>query len=334
MPIGEKNMGATRSSSRAFTLVELLVVIAIIGILVALLLPAVQAAREAARRTQCTNHFKQIGLGWIYHENTHGYLPSSGWSPKWVGDPARGFGRSQPGGWTYSILPFVEQQALFDLPDDGNPEQITPAQKERAALMTQTSVEIFNCPSRREATTFEYILPAFWDVYNSNNVDAVIRSDYAANSGNETGGEQSGLGPASYAEFETYTTTERGMLQSGVSCKMSEIKLREITDGLTQTYMVGEKYLNVDWYTNGLDGGDNHSSYQGFDRDVNRWTGRGLLPRQDRPGYENVFIFGSAHPGGWHVVLCDGSVQFVSFDVDEYVHMHMGSRADGNVIKK
>lgn len=328
-------MEAKRSGSRAFTLVELLVVIAIIGILVALLLPAVQAAREAARRTQCKNHLKQIGLGWIGHENVQRYLPSSGWSPKWVGDPARGFGKSQPGGWAYSILPYIEEQTMFDLPDDGNDEQITAIQKEKAAIMTQTPVEVFNCPSRREAVTFEYILPSYWDVYNSNNVDAVIRSDYAANSGNETGGEQASIGPSSYTAFETFNPdSEAGTQQSGVSFKMSEVELREITDGTTKTYMVGEKYLNADWYTNGLDGGDNHSSYQGFDRDVNRWTGPGLLPQQDRPGFENVFIFGSAHPGGWHVVLCDGSVQFVPFDVDENIHMYMGSRADGQVIEQ
>ena len=325
-------MVAKRNGSRGFTLVELLVVIAIIGILVALLLPAVQAAREAARRSQCKNHLKQIGLGWLSHENTHGFLPSSGWSPKWVGDPARGFGRTQPGGWAYSILPYVEEQTLFDLPDDGNAQQITARQKEQAAVMTETPVEIFNCPSRRSATVFEYILPTFWDVHNSNTIDAVIRSDYAANSGNETGGENAGLGPSSYAQYDTYLfVTEGGADQSGVSFKASEVEIRQITDGTSKTYMVGEKYLNADWYENGQDGGDNHSSYQGFDRDVNRWTGPGLVPSQDRPGFENVFIFGSAHSGGWHVALCDGSVQFVQFDVDETVHMFMGSRADGQV---
>ena len=99
------------SKRRAFTLVELLVVIAIIGILVALLLPAVQAAREAARRAQCTNNLKQLALGMIQHESAHRYLPTAGWWGSWVGDPDRGFDSRQPGGWIYNILPFIEEQA-------------------------------------------------------------------------------------------------------------------------------------------------------------------------------------------------------------------------------
>src|SRR5690349_21627560 len=104
-----------RSCQVGFTLVELLVVIAIIGVLVALLLPAVQAAREAARRTQCANHLEQLSLGALLHEDTHQHLPTGGWNWYWSGDPDRGFDRRQPGGWSYTVLPFIEQKALHDL---------------------------------------------------------------------------------------------------------------------------------------------------------------------------------------------------------------------------
>ena len=98
-----------------FTLVELLVVITIIGILVALLLPAVQAAREAARRLQCANNVKQLALAALSHESAITFFPTGGWDKVWLGHPDRGFGKSQPGGWIYNVLPFIEQEALHDL---------------------------------------------------------------------------------------------------------------------------------------------------------------------------------------------------------------------------
>ena len=104
-----------RRIPEAFTLVELLVVIAIIGILVALLLPAIQAAREAARRNQCVNNLKQLSLGALNHESTFKHFPSAGIGYHWVGDPNYGYGRKQPGGWIYNTLAFIEEQQIHDM---------------------------------------------------------------------------------------------------------------------------------------------------------------------------------------------------------------------------
>src|SRR5579864_8117659 len=109
-----RNISKSRAV-RGFTLVELLVVITIIGILVGLLLPAVNAAREAGRNTTCQNNLKNLGLAALNHEHAHGFFPTGGWGSQWVGDPDAGYGITQPGGWLYCILPYMDGQNLHDL---------------------------------------------------------------------------------------------------------------------------------------------------------------------------------------------------------------------------
>ena len=334
-----------RNSARAFTLVELLVVIAIIGILVALLLPAVQAAREAARRAQCQNHLKQIGTAFHLHQNTHKILPAAGISPWHVGDAMRGHRKKQTGGWMYNILPFVEEQAVYDLTDDGDPK-ITATQKAASVRMQETPVTIYNCPSRRPPRAVPYALVG-WQPINSNPMQIVVRGDYAANAGDGEGGQQfpqydaTGkvkgyaylLIPIGYTNLDLYTfPTEKD--QSGINFLGAEITPAEVVDGMSKVYMVGEKYLNAALYDsdgNG-DGGDSHSIYQGFDWDINRWATEDWPPLQDRPGLEAYERFGSAHPGGWHAVFCDGSVNSLSYDIDVITHMRLANRFDGEAI--
>ena len=171
-----------RSRQRlAFTLVELLVVITIIGILIALLLPSVQMAREAARQLQCKNNLKQIALAWLQHEEGQKFLPVGGWGYCWAGQPNRGFDLRQPGGWNYNILPYLEQGPLHDL---GIDEALGGTASRPAFLQrVQTPVATFICPTRRPVMAYAFTGGASSIVNVPADPGVVGRSDYAANSG-------------------------------------------------------------------------------------------------------------------------------------------------------
>jgi type II secretory pathway pseudopilin PulG len=330
-------------------LVELLVVIAIIGILVALLLPAIQAAREAARRSQCVNHLKQIGTAFLLHESANKFLPPSGTSAWHVGDAMRGHGRKQTGGWMFGILPYIEEQQIYDLTNDGNPI-ITAQQLAGAKQMQATPVTIFNCPTRRPAKTYPFTLAGSWQPDNSDKMDVIACGDYAANAGDGEGGlsfperDASGkitgykpiLPPRGYAQLDNVQLfkfpSEKD--QTGINFLGAEIASKDITDGTSKVYMVGEKYIRPEYYepTDAADPGDNHSAYQGFDWDINRWATDAWPATQDRPGWDAFQGFGSAHPGVWQVVFCDGSVHSIPFDMDNTIHKRMANRFDGEVV--
>ena len=316
-----------------FTLVELLVVITIIGILIALLLPAVQAAREAARRAQCSNNLKQIGLAFLNHEQAQGFYPTGGWECNWVGDPLRGFNRNQPGGWVYNILPYVEQEALWRLPDDGDAKNITDQQKIGAAEMVQTPLGLLICPSRRPAVVYPYVDSGYFALHNSNMPANAARTDYAANAGDGSPGEVGAVYVVNdYSQAATFTDWGSNAYFTGISFYRSEVTAADVRNGVSNTYMVGEKFLNPDLYSNGGSGGDNGYAYQGFDRDIARWARTDCLPLQDTPGGDLMFNFGSAHAGAFNMAFCDGSVRSISYSIDGAVHSHLANRKNDQPI--
>jgi len=337
------------SRASGFTLVELLVVITIIGILIALLLPAVQAAREAARRTQCCNKIKQLALGAIGHESANGYFPTGGWGPCWAGVPDGGFGRRQPGGWIYSVLPYIEQQPLHDLGSGADTTTI-PTLADCVLQQVGTPLSGLICPSRRDAVVYPHGSPG-GQRYHYRLGDVTWpplagKSDYAANGG--TTGDGSGFwGPTDYATGIALTAGDWSShadhtKDTGVVFTHSATTTADITDGASNTYLIGEKYCDPDHYTDGQSPWDDQSWDIGQDWDTIRWTGsttkptdpnfvldnQYFFPTQDTPGLGQGLAFGSAHSGGFYMAFCDGSVQFMSFQIDPRTHWCLGNRSD------
>jgi prepilin-type N-terminal cleavage/methylation domain-containing protein len=282
-------------SRSAFTLVEVLVVITIIGVLVGILIPAVQLARESARSLQCQNNLKQIGLAFQHHEEAMGYFPSGGQDfgspPTYVGGtPA--VGSEQGAGWGFQILPYLDSAVVW--------EGIGRTDTQKAIAAIATPHPVFFCPTRRKPQTFRYSDP-----------------DYM-------GGVELTHALCDYAGSNLEGT--------GVLRQKDPVDAGEITDGLSNTLMVGDKRLNLtplgDWQED-----DNEGYTAGFDEDTIRRTADPPQPdyygeRYDK-GYE---LFGSSHRGIMNFVFADGAVHSLSFSIDPQVFDYLGDRSDGNPI--
>ncbi len=357
---------------RGFTLVELLVVIAIIGVLVALLLPAVQAAREAARRTQCKNQMKQMGLAALNMEGTFGFYPTGGGGilprlynyTEWGGSPGTGkpFGPKKQGlCWAYQILPYLEQGAISNLTTE--------------EALYGAIVPLYFCPSRRA-----FASATLSAAFSPGEDTPHMLSDYAASTPAGYTPEPNrspnpvpmprGLARVAFVggavprpdrfyagvfarsawrsdRNSPGPTQAEGSFVSGLGNPTTS---GQISDGTSNTMMIGEKFVRADWYEGGS-WSDDRGWTDGWAPDTIRMTG--LPPRSDSDGFTYtanfpddagrsgealnsngqfiIYNFGSAHPGGFNAAFADGSVHTLSYDIDVFLFNNLGDRQDGNV---
>jgi type II secretory pathway pseudopilin PulG len=298
-------------------LVELLVVIAIIAMLVLLLLPAVQAAREAARQTACRNNLRQVGLAAIhYHEiyeSFPGYAAES--SPATIrfprtSEPTEPIGRDpvlEHGTWITQILSLMEEDGLHDLLIQlGRSSTSAMAQRQLLTQAVQVVVPSLYCPSRREARAYP-LHGSYTQISRTGS-----RTDYAMNGGSATGGRTLQIAKTGVWEYRR------------------RVSVKHVTDGTSKTYLVGEKAMDREGYTNGKDFGDRSpiiARPPGFPGAVNSYVRfASHSPMPDHSGNcLSCHDFGSAHVGTWNAVLCDGSVHAFAYSTDLEVHRALAS---------
>jgi len=273
-------MHSSTCSRRAFTLVELLVVIAIIGVLVALLLPAVQAARESARRMQCGNNLKQLALAVHNYHDVHNYYP-----PEMLTNPGWG--------WGAFILPFIEQNALYDQLKPGSTVALPPARTLFGGVMLlQQPVKAFKCPSNQTPPTNSF----YSNPNNAADDHGYATSNYVCNQ-----------------QVLPHFTYPR-------------LRMANVTDGTTNVFLIGERRLNIhpqdQRYTGAIfigigRGSDSQLSFHAttpintpsFNSTSLTDASAGDTARRLR------FAISSLHPGGAQFAMGDGSVRFVSQNI-------------------
>jgi prepilin-type N-terminal cleavage/methylation domain-containing protein/prepilin-type processing-associated H-X9-DG protein len=319
---------SVKTRPAGFTLVELLVVIAIIGVLVALLLPAVQAAREAARRTQCANNLKQMGLALTnYHDTNKWFPPGAVWSNTGAAIPSPGNFANNRGSCFIRLLPYIEQQALYGLFDfnTGTDGQRQPGTN--GILLRGTEIPVYTCPSdavRRTGSSPNFIMPASYhtnmgpsaDISNSPTCSCPLHPTFQTFSRRGTS-VSAPAGPFSRNGW------------------VSQTKMSDCFDGLSNTIYIGEVRAECS------------SHIQGGWSASNRWGAFTQVPINfdscrtqaiaQAEGKNDCFSvcnwntevgFKSNHPGGAQFVFGDGSVRFIPQNIDMKTYNYLGDKAD------
>jgi prepilin-type N-terminal cleavage/methylation domain-containing protein/prepilin-type processing-associated H-X9-DG protein len=330
----------THGTRRGFTLVELLVVIAIIGALVALLLPAVQAAREAARRMRCQNNLKQIGLASHSVHDVTGELP-------------RAFSPTTGLSWHVQILPYIEQQALFAQFDTTtvNPAHTAPNRNDPHGLVIINTYQCTSCPVKRQLFNPPNNTNGPTDLIPPNTgLPAAVPHYYGVNgprgavgTGGGTGGGGGGGGTGGGSTYPTGTALHEGVpaATSGMFQRDGTIRMAVVTDGTSNTLMVAEmSWVSPQYgtrYRTWVRGGEEYAgimpgrpSFVVSGRNVTNpingiFSANLIVPYNDMP-------FGSMHPGGMNVCLGDGSVRFVNQNLSMSTYRALASREQGESV--
>jgi len=305
-----------KNPKSGFTLVELLVVIAIIGVLVALLLPAVQAAREAARRMQCSNNLKQIGLALHNYHDTHSSFPPGALTVNNLS-------------WNVFVLPYIEQQALHDLFnfDLGSFNGGGLGEGPNKSVHALIRVDAFQCPSATQqlATHGSSTLSDGQQTYTSH---------YFGVAG------PGGVDPnGNLYDFDDQGAGEGGFALEGVLGRDRTVSIAHIRDGTSNTLAVGEiAYQPGGYGTPAAGGGDGANWVRGIAFGTTPSPGQGMSSAKNIvdginviPVRFNDIPFGSLHPGGAMFARCDGSVDFVSESIDLAVYKSSASRSHGEI---
>ncbi|PQO44402.1 prepilin-type cleavage/methylation domain-containing protein [Blastopirellula marina] len=332
----------SRRSTRGFTLVELLVVIAIIGVLIALLLPAVQQAREAARRMQCSNNLKQMGLALHNYVDTYGKLPASsrGYGGC-VGNAVDGEIKNANG--IVALLPFMEQGAVYDLFNHKEAYSVNPGSYQRAtgtvvgdpatngnAQAAEIELQMLLCPSDNNPAKGRCAGSAYGPA--SGFSGAATNYDFIVNCGLEFG--------TCNGYASTAGNTKR-MFGADVNTKFGDV-----LDGLSNTFMMGE---TTKYHVNGgafawayrgwvMTGIDPHYSAQ--NGGINVWHQPWITSTWQSPPFVPIrgrarswwVPAASLHPGGCHFLMGDGSVHFVQETIDKPTLLNLSVMSDGQVV--